>query len=181
MTIFGHSSSLANLQSKIIPRVTSPSFIDLKYQQNLEIVRDITSLVATKTGSKLFDAYVEMNFIDNVLRGGLPVNLAEGFPPHEITGSLDTISLTEYNQSPIVKRSAGNTSLKSTPRIPPKVFHTFSRIHGDLERDYNNFQLDPTFFSQGPGNFRDVAQNRRSDVMQVFFRADAMCVLDDFV
>lgn len=39
------------------------------------------------------------------------------------------------------------------------------RVHGDLERDYNNFVLEPTYFSQGPGNFRDVAQNRRNDVV----------------
>jgi len=56
-----------------------------------------------------------------------------------------------------------------------KVFHVFSRIHGDLERDYNDFSIDPTFFSQGPGNYRDVAQNRRSDV--VFSpRIGAFCV-----
>jgi len=47
----------------------------------------------------------------------------------------------------------------------PKIFHTFSRIHGDIERDYNNFQIDTTYFSQGPGNFRDVSQNRRLDVL----------------
>ncbi len=40
-----------------------------------------------------------------------------------------------------------------------------SRVHGDLERDYNDFILEPTYFSQGPGNFRDVAQNRRNDVV----------------
>lgn len=28
-----------------------------------------------------------------------------------------------------------------------KVFHLFSRIHGDLERDYNDFEIEPTFFS----------------------------------
>jgi hypothetical protein len=44
-----------------------------------------------------------------------------------------------------------------------KVFHVYSRIHGDLERDYNYFQIDTTYFSQGPGNFRDVSQNRRMD------------------
>lgn len=38
-------------------------------------------------------------------------------------------------------------------------------MHGDLERDYNDFIIEPTFFSKGPGNFRDVAQNRRNDVM----------------
>lgn len=48
----------------------------------------------------------------------------------------------------------------------PKIFHTFSRIHGDLERDYNYFQIDASFFSVGPGNFRDVEQNRRMDSVQ---------------
>lgn len=44
------------------------------------------------------------------------------------------------------------------------VFHTYSRKHGDLERDYNRFVVQPTYFSQGEGNFRDVNQNRRNDV-----------------
>lgn len=42
-------------------------------------------------------------------------------------------------------------------------YHLFSRKHGDPERDYNFFSLDPTYFSQGNGNFRDVLQNRRCD------------------
>jgi len=42
--------------------------------------------------------------------------------------------------------------------------HVFSRKHGDLERDYNRFVVQPTYFSQGEGNFRDVNQNRRNDV-----------------
>lgn len=49
----------------------------------------------------------------------------------------------------------------------PKIYHAFSRIHGDLERDYNNFVIQPSYFSQGPGNFRDVNQNRRCDVLQL--------------
>ena len=48
----------------------------------------------------------------------------------------------------------------------PKIYHTFSRIHGDLERDYNYFQIDSTYYSSGPGNFRDVNQNRRDDNKQ---------------
>lgn len=45
----------------------------------------------------------------------------------------------------------------------PRVFHTFTRKHGDMERDYNLFELAPTYWSQGNGNFRDVNQNRRSE------------------
>jgi len=43
------------------------------------------------------------------------------------------------------------------------VFYLYSRKHGDLERDYNKFQIQPTYFSQGNGNYRDMNQNRRCD------------------
>ena len=36
--------------------------------------------------------------------------------------------------------------------------------HGDMERDYNAFNIPSTYYSSGPGNFRDVNQNRRSDL-----------------
>lgn len=51
-----------------------------------------------------------------------------------------------------------------------KIYHVFSRKHGDPERDYNFFTIAPEFYSQGNGNFRDVNQNRRNDV---FFVPDA--------
>ncbi|HSF83911.1 MAG TPA: hypothetical protein VLA49_21965 [Anaerolineales bacterium] len=47
---------------------------------------------------------------------------------------------------------------------PHFVYHLYSRKHGDLERDYNNFQLAPEPYSQGNGNYRDINQNRRNDV-----------------
>lgn len=47
----------------------------------------------------------------------------------------------------------------------PFVYHIYSRKHGDLERDYNAFYLAPEFYSQGNGNYRDVNQNRRCDVL----------------
>ncbi|MBU2258044.1 MAG: cellobiose phosphorylase, partial [Candidatus Omnitrophica bacterium] len=43
------------------------------------------------------------------------------------------------------------------------IFYLYSRKHGDLERDYNKYELDPTYFSQGNGNYRDINQNRRCD------------------
>ncbi|HVO32597.1 MAG TPA: hypothetical protein VMU17_01700, partial [Elusimicrobiota bacterium] len=45
-----------------------------------------------------------------------------------------------------------------------QMFHYYSRKHGDMERDYNFFELSPTYYSQGNGNFRDVNQNRRSEL-----------------
>lgn len=45
------------------------------------------------------------------------------------------------------------------------ILHVFSRKHGDMERDYNAFQVSATYYSQGNGNFRDVNQNRRNDLL----------------
>jgi len=44
------------------------------------------------------------------------------------------------------------------------IFYLYSRKHGDLERDYNSFQLQTTHYSQGNGNYRDTNQNRRNDL-----------------
>ena len=52
-----------------------------------------------------------------------------------------------------------------TGKESPATLYLFSRKHGDLERDYNDFRLTPTFYSQGNGNFRDINQNRRSDLL----------------
>ena len=45
-----------------------------------------------------------------------------------------------------------------------KIVHIYIRKHGDQERDYNWFYLEPYNYSQGNGNFRDINQNRRCDV-----------------
>lgn len=49
----------------------------------------------------------------------------------------------------------------------PIVYHVYSRIHGDMEREYNEFYVEPAYYSHGIGNFRDVNQNRRNDVYVV--------------
>lgn len=44
-------------------------------------------------------------------------------------------------------------------------YYLYSRKHGDPEREYNYFSLGNEYFAQGNGNFRDVNQNRRCDVL----------------
>jgi len=58
----------------------------------------------------------------------------------------------------------GGWPLLLGPAENPTVYHIYSRKHGDMERDYNAFYLAAEMYSQGNGNYRDVAQNRRSDV-----------------
>ena len=49
------------------------------------------------------------------------------------------------------------------------AYYAYSRVHGDMEREYNNFVVLDEYFSQGNGNYRDINQNRRSDI---FFNQD---------
>lgn len=88
--------------------------------------------------------------------------------------------LIESLKNPVFTRSgskefdlyAGQSFLDNFLRggYPVKVgknkhtFYVYSRKHGDLEREYNFFQVDSTYYSQGNSNFRDVNQNRRNDV-----------------
>jgi len=85
----------------------------------------------------------------------------------EITQNLGTISgnvqLNEYLQQSYLD----NILRGGKPLILGKeqhVCHIYSRKHGDQEREYNFFSLEPKYFSQGNGNYRDVNQNRRHDV-----------------
>jgi len=138
VTFYGKTDDISKVP-KIAKHVTEPGYVKHKFEQARKMVDDLTSSVQTKTAAHLFNGAIKQMFLDNSLRGGLPVML----------GNVDG--------------RAAESNLDEDPRV--KAFHVFSRIHGDLERDYNQFVILPTYFSQGPGAFRDVAQNRRNDVI----------------
>ena len=103
-------------------KLTDINYFENKIGENNEIINEISKCVETVSAYPLFDEYIKQCYIDNVLRGGYPLEI-------------------------------GN-----------KVYYVYSRKHGDLERDYNFFSIEPNYYSQGNGNFRDVNQNRRMDV-----------------
>lgn len=124
-SLFGYARSLE--QAKALPEtVAAPGWLDAKAQESDAELEKIRHHFFLHCGSDVLNHYVPNTFLDNVLRGGLPLTLPAKHRKH--------------------------------------VFHVFSRRHGDLERDYNFFSLEPTCFSQGNGAFRDVNQNRRCDV-----------------
>lgn len=143
VSMYGHAATLDVFTEQYSPKLLTKGYVAKKRAVASALVKDITARVATKTSSALFDSYIQQNFLDNVLRGGLPLQLGG-----DDATDVDKCAVQQSN---------------SLPR--PKIYHVYSRIHGDLERDYNSFNIDTTFFSQGPGNFRDVSQNRRSDVV----------------
>jgi hypothetical protein len=111
---------------QVARKIRAAGYLERKAGENrLEIGR-VMHRAFLHCGCEELNQYLPRTFLDNVLRGGLPITVPAGRRPF--------------------------------------IFHVYSRRHGDLERDYNFFQLAPTFFSQGNGAFRDVNQNRRCDV-----------------
>ena len=125
VSVIGHAHSTKELP-KIVKRATAKGYIDQKREDNKQLIDSIKDYAFTHSASSAFNLYCGQTFLDNVMRGGLPISL-------ETEGGVVN-------------------------------FNVYSRKHGDPERDYNNFALSPTYFSQGNGNYRDVNQNRRNDV-----------------
>ena len=109
----------------ILRSIRKKDFIRRKREENRETIERIKNNAFTVSSSPEFDQYCQQTFLDNVLRGGMPL---------------------------VFSTARGKS-----------VFYLYSRIHGDLERDYHYFVLEPTYLSQGTGIYRDPLQNRRND------------------
>ena len=133
-SFYGKAEHIEELP-RIVDIITQPAYVETKFSRARDLIDELTAGVETETANPLFNGAVKQMFLDNSLRGGMPT----------ILGNVDGDS--NYDEDEGVK-----------------IFHAFSRIHGDLERDYNAFAIEPAYFSQGPGNYRDIAQNRRDDV-----------------
>lgn len=120
----GHCED-TELLNRAAARVIKPGYFEAKREENRRLIEGIKSAMFTVSASPVFDAYCGQNYLDNVIRGGMPVCFENG-----------------------------------SDRL---VYYVYSRKHGDLERDYNRFLIEDSYFSQGDGNYRDVNQNRRSD------------------
>ncbi len=124
-SFFGHAASV-HLLNRYVSRARRPGYFEEKCCENRRLIESIKAPLFTATASLPYDLYCGQTYLDNIMRGGMPIHLGE-----------DGRAFT---------------------------FYVYSRKHGDLERDYNRFTVEPAYFSQGNGNYRDVNQNRRNDV-----------------
>ena len=125
ISIIGLSPS-QELLTRFLSNFKKETDIDRMRDQLIDLLNEITAPAAAVSSFTVLDSYSKQNFLDNILRGGIPKLLSS--------------------------------------KTGPKLLHLYSRRHGDLERDYNHFELSPTPMSIGPGNYRDICQNRRHDV-----------------
>ncbi len=85
---------------------------------------------------------------------------------HDIKTETNNKMFDEYlKQNYLDNLMRGGTPFLLNTNKGDVAYHLYSRKHGDLERDYNFFSIEPSFYSQGNGNFRDVLQNRRNDLL----------------
>ncbi|MFH1640799.1 MAG: cellobiose phosphorylase [Candidatus Omnitrophota bacterium] len=134
-SLSGYMLSKSALNSSL-RKILRRGYLEGKKEENKRIMSDLQRDIETKSSSAAFDQYAQQTYLDNVMRGGYPIIFNQSF---------DTDKETQ--------RKAKNS-----------VFYLYSRKHGDLERDYNKFQIQPTYFSQGNGNYRDMNQNRRCSI-----------------
>jgi hypothetical protein len=119
-TFYGAANGIFEIPV-IARRIMQEGFVLYKLMRTREVIRQITKSVTTRTSNHLFDAHIQQMYLDNSLSGGIPLVLGDD-------------------------EDDGISNVDEDSRL--KVFHVFSRIHGDLERDYHDFMLSPTFFSQ---------------------------------
>ena len=121
-SFYGHASHLEVIRSQV-PRLQQVEFMAVKIEEERQLAKELISPINTESASAVFDDYCSQTWLDNVMRGGMPLLLGD-----------------------------------------KHTYHVYSRRHGDLERDYNFFVVAPELYSQGNGSYRDINQNRRSDV-----------------
>jgi len=74
ISLFGHIHSIKELNSLIVSRM-SGAFIRQKSEENKNNIERIKNTALTVSSSTAFNLYSGQTFLDNVLRGGLPISL----------------------------------------------------------------------------------------------------------
>lgn len=76
-SFYSLASSLEDrgLVERVLRKIARPEFFAQKYAQGRKIVQQVKDKLFCVSGNEQFDAYVAQNFLDNVLRGGLPAKM----------------------------------------------------------------------------------------------------------
>ncbi|MFA6549252.1 MAG: hypothetical protein WCT39_04900 [Candidatus Margulisiibacteriota bacterium] len=128
-SIIGKAENIGQL-NRDKKKLTLPEYITEKFTENRQLIQSIGGLAATKTSSDNFDAYCFMTFLDNVMRGGLPVN---------INGKTQYLYYRKHGD---MERDYNNFKLMPTP---------FSHGSGNY-RDINQNRRNDLFFNPDVGD-----------------------------
>jgi hypothetical protein len=154
------------------------------YENRLPCAMGAFSLEIPANESRTYSSVIGHAASENLLNAMVPRITQSSYITHKESENREIVSaLTQKNficsSEPALDHYARQNFLDNVLRggFPHTIrgknsattLHLYSRKHGDLERDYNDYRLTPTPYSQGNGNYRDVNQNRRCDL---FFNPD---------
>jgi len=74
VSLFGYAQDQVQL-NVIIDRVREDKYIENKAARNEQMIEGIKNFAFTSSSSDVFDRYASNTFLDNVLRGGLPISI----------------------------------------------------------------------------------------------------------
>ncbi|OGX37135.1 MAG: hypothetical protein A3C36_06725 [Omnitrophica WOR_2 bacterium RIFCSPHIGHO2_02_FULL_52_10] len=76
-SFFGYAHNVTRL-NKIVRQAVQRDFVRRKAEENKAIIDGLRRYALTKSSSAEFDLYASQTFLDNIMRGGLPVSLKTG-------------------------------------------------------------------------------------------------------
>lgn len=135
--------------------------IDLKAGQKLELASVFGNLADKERLTEIKDRVLKDGYLQE--KRCESENIHNYYADHIFTVSGKK-ELDAYSRQTFMDNLLRGGFPLSLGQEEKKTYYIFSRKHGDLERDYNQFLLEPTYYSQGNGNYRDVNQNRRCDL-----------------
>ncbi|MCM3125022.1 MULTISPECIES: cellobiose phosphorylase [unclassified Mesobacillus] len=133
-TLVGHVKDIEIINEKAAD-IRTAGYMDRKYEEAQNLVTEITKDVETKTASPLFDAYVNQSYLDNVLRGGFPIEL-----------ETDDSAFTYY----VFSRKHGD--LERDYNFFSLAPEYFSQGNGNF-RDVNQNRRNDVFFHPETGDY----------------------------
>ncbi|BBF45024.1 hypothetical protein lbkm_3774 [Lachnospiraceae bacterium KM106-2] len=75
-SVIGQAES-KQIYHEFAAKIQSMEYFQRKYEQAERLTEKIGSVVRTKTANPVFDQYCEQSYIDNILRGGYPIQLSK--------------------------------------------------------------------------------------------------------
>ena len=78
-TIYGAAGQVAGKEilESFAEKCSVPGYFEKKYEEAVLLTKDLCSVIRTKSADPVFDAYCEQTYLDNLLRGGFPIELGE--------------------------------------------------------------------------------------------------------
>ncbi|MBF0484193.1 MAG: hypothetical protein HQL25_05745, partial [Candidatus Omnitrophica bacterium] len=74
-SMFGYAHELGQVNNIVKEVIADDKFFDKKSFRNKELIDQIKNFAFTKSSSTELDLYTQQTFLDNIMRGGLPVSL----------------------------------------------------------------------------------------------------------